>query len=208
MEEKIVLTDKEEDEKEEKEEEKEERDEIYRRAVINFYKEFASGDQNQTINLSNGVVSILEKKYYWQEQLVYNKIGPMVESFKAKNKDVSDEALYGINGLVSQLYPYQLQYNKLQNGQAEFVDRMLTPVLVVEDGSVDTNDLEEDGLAPGKILVYRNGAKEPKLLYPEINEKFIQNIWTTYDELLNAMHDVYSNFCNDYERGVYNETIN
>lgn len=137
-------------------------------------------------------------------KLVYQRMNESLQN----NKDVSDEALYGINGLVSQLYPYQLQYNKLQNSQAEFVDRMLTPVLVVEDGSVDTDDLKEDGLAPGKILVYRNGAKEPKLLYPEINEKFIQNIWTTYDELLNAMHDVYSNFCNDYERGVYNETIN
>ena len=38
--------------------------------------------------------------------------------------------------------------------------------MIVEDGSVDIDNLEDEGLAPGKILVYRNGAKEPKFLDP------------------------------------------
>jgi hypothetical protein len=37
-------------------------------------------------------------------------------------------------------------------------------VMTVEDGSVDVDDLAEDGLSPGKILVYRQGAKAPELM--------------------------------------------
>ena len=38
--------------------------------------------------------------------------------------------------------------------------------MTVEDGSVDTDNLESEGLAPGKILVYRNGARPPEFLSP------------------------------------------
>jgi hypothetical protein len=37
-------------------------------------------------------------------------------------------------------------------------------VLTVEDGSVDTDELSEEGLLPGKILVYRQGGKAPEML--------------------------------------------
>jgi hypothetical protein len=34
----------------------------------------------------------------------------------------------------------------------------------VEDGSVDTDELAEEGLLPGKVLVYRQGGKPPEML--------------------------------------------
>lgn len=37
-------------------------------------------------------------------------------------------------------------------------------VLTVEDGSIDTENLEDDGLSPGKILVYRQGATPPRFM--------------------------------------------
>lgn len=37
-------------------------------------------------------------------------------------------------------------------------------VLTVEDGSVDTDELSEEGLLPGKVLVYRQGGKAPEML--------------------------------------------
>ena len=37
-------------------------------------------------------------------------------------------------------------------------------VLAVEDGSVDTDELLEEGLAPGKVLVYRRGSQPPQML--------------------------------------------
>lgn len=37
-------------------------------------------------------------------------------------------------------------------------------ILCVEDGSVDLDELSENGLQDGKILVYRQGAKPPYVL--------------------------------------------
>ena len=36
--------------------------------------------------------------------------------------------------------------------------------IAVEEGSVDTDELMEDGLAPGKVLVYRQGGTPPEML--------------------------------------------
>jgi hypothetical protein len=37
-------------------------------------------------------------------------------------------------------------------------------ILSVEDGSLDIENLEEEGLSPGKVLIHRQGAEAPKLL--------------------------------------------
>jgi hypothetical protein len=37
-------------------------------------------------------------------------------------------------------------------------------ILTVEDGSIDVDDLAEDGLSPGKVLVYRQGSKAPEIM--------------------------------------------
>ena len=37
-------------------------------------------------------------------------------------------------------------------------------ILAVEDGSIDVENLEEEGLSPGKVLIYRQGSNSPKLL--------------------------------------------
>ena len=49
-------------------------------------------------------------------------------------------------------------------------------VLTVEDGSIDVENLEEEGLSPGKVLVYRQGSKAPEMmadltLPPDFNEE-------------------------------------
>ena len=49
----------------------------------------------------------------------------------------------------------------------EFINRLSLGVLSVEDGSVDLDNLEDEGLCPGKVLVYRQGATEPKYLQSE-----------------------------------------
>jgi hypothetical protein len=36
--------------------------------------------------------------------------------------------------------------------------------LTVEDGSIDVDDLSNDGLSPGKVLVYRQGSKAPEMM--------------------------------------------
>lgn len=66
--------------------------------------------------------------------------------------------------IVERVIPVQRAYNAVKNRKHEFLNRLAMGVLTVEDGSVDTDNLEEEGLSPGKILVYRQGAEKPKLM--------------------------------------------
>ena len=66
--------------------------------------------------------------------------------------------------MVERVIPIQRAYNAVKNRKHEFLNRLAMGVLTVEDGSVDTDNLEEEGLSPGKILVYRQGAVKPSLM--------------------------------------------
>ncbi len=72
-------------------------------------------------------------------------------------------SFFGVS-IVERLIPVQRAYNAVKNRKHEFLNRLSMGVMTVEDGSVDLDDLEEDGLSPGKILVYRQGAKAPELM--------------------------------------------
>lgn len=69
--------------------------------------------------------------------------------------------------VIERLVPVQRAYNAVKNRKHEFINRLSLGVLSVEDGSVDLDNLEQDGLCPGKVLVYRQGAIEPKYLQGE-----------------------------------------
>ena len=66
--------------------------------------------------------------------------------------------------MVERCIPIQRAYNAVKNRKHEFMNRIAMGVLAVEDGSVDISNLEEEGLSPGKILVYRQGATPPMLM--------------------------------------------
>lgn len=66
--------------------------------------------------------------------------------------------------IVDRLIPVQRAYNAVKNRKHEFLNRIAMGVLAVEEGSVDADDLLEDGLVPGKVIVYRQGAAAPEML--------------------------------------------
>nr|DAF29119.1 MAG TPA: portal [Caudoviricetes sp.] len=66
--------------------------------------------------------------------------------------------------VVERVIPVQRAYNAVKNRKHEFLNRLSMGILTVEDGSVDTENLEEEGLSPGKILVYRQGANRPSIM--------------------------------------------
>ena len=68
------------------------------------------------------------------------------------------------SSVIDRLIPVQRAYNAVRNRKHEFLNRLSMGVLTVEDGSVDTDELSEEGLLPGKILVYRQGGKAPEML--------------------------------------------
>ena len=72
-------------------------------------------------------------------------------------------AFFG-SSIIDRLIPVQRAYNAVRNRKHEFLNRMSMGVLTVEDGSVDTDELAEEGLLPGKVLVYRQGGKAPEML--------------------------------------------
>ena len=72
---------------------------------------------------------------------------------------------FGIS-IIERIIPVQRAYNAVKNRKHEFLNRISMGVLAVEDGSVDTDNLEEEGLSPGKVLIYRQGSTPPQLLNP------------------------------------------
>jgi len=66
--------------------------------------------------------------------------------------------------IIERVIPIQRAYNAVKNRKHEFLNRIAMGVLAVEDGSVDTDNLEEEGLSPGKVLIYRQGSVPPQML--------------------------------------------
>lgn len=72
-------------------------------------------------------------------------------------------AFFGTS-VVDRMIPLQRAYNAVRNRKHEFLNRLTMGVVAVEDGSVDAEELAEEGLYPGKVLVYRQGAAKPEFL--------------------------------------------
>lgn len=67
--------------------------------------------------------------------------------------------------IIERLIPVQRAYNAVKNRKHEMLNRKAIGVLAVEDdGNIDTEDLEEEGLYPGKILTHARGTKKPEFL--------------------------------------------
>ena len=84
-----------------------------------------------------------------------------------KQTSISQPGCFWGSSIIERLIPVQRAFNAVKNRKHEFINRLSLGVLSVEDGSVDLENLEDEGLCPGKVLVYRQGASEPKYLQSE-----------------------------------------
>lgn len=66
--------------------------------------------------------------------------------------------------VVERMIPLQRSYNAVKNRKHEYLNRISMGILAVEDGSVDMDNLEEEGLSPGKVLIYRQGSNIPRFI--------------------------------------------
>ena len=66
--------------------------------------------------------------------------------------------------VVERMIPLQRSYNAVKNRKHEYLNRISMGILAVEDGSVDMENLEEEGLSPGKVLIYRQGSNIPRFI--------------------------------------------
>lgn len=84
-----------------------------------------------------------------------------------RQTSISRTGMFWGTSVIERLIPLQRTLNALKNRKYEFINRLSMGVLTVEDGSVDIDALEEEGLRPGKVVLYRNGATPPKYLESE-----------------------------------------
>ena len=122
--------------------------------------------EKPTIEYPNGRLIIVA-----ENKLVYNGELPYIN--KAENKrgfpfirQVSiptPNCFWGMS-VIERCIPIQRAFNAVKNRKHEFMNRLTMGILAVEDGSVDVENLEEEGLSPGKVLIYRQGANGPKML--------------------------------------------
>lgn len=108
------------------------------------------------------------------DQLVYNDELPYLCGSDGKRDfpfirqvSIAQPGNFWGSSVIERLIPVQRAYNAVKNRKHEFINRLTLGVLSVEDGSVDLDNLEDEGLCPGKILVYRQGAEQPKYLSAE-----------------------------------------
>ncbi len=95
-------------------------------------------------------------------------------------------SFWGVS-VIDRLIPVQRAYNSVKNRKHEFMNRLTMGVLTVEDGSIDIENLEDEGLCPGKILVYRQGASAPEFLNGEnLSNDFAEE----EDKLLTEFKDI------------------
>lgn len=161
---------------------------------ISFYKRFAKGEQFIYINKRTHKVEEENKNYYWEERQVFNHIEPLIQLIYNKYGKISDQKIFGKSGFVSLLEPYQRNYNNLKNKKSEYINRLMYPVLVVEDGSVDTESLEEDGLQAGKILVYRQGSNIPDFIKNQNQKEIFEILENEETNILKQFNDIYYKF--------------
>lgn len=160
-----------------------------------YYKRFAHGEQYIIIDSFGKIVSE-DKNYYWQQRGVYNHILPIILT---QGKELSENDLYGRNGLVALLESYQRAYNKIMNLYNEHLDLATHGWMAVEDGSVDADDLSEEGLAPGKVVIYRQGANPPAAIKDTLNtELYLKSA----DYYLNLMLVAAETFCSTIDKGA------
>lgn len=174
---------------------------------IKFRKEFAAGKQNRHIDPEGNIVDD-ELRYYWEQRPIYNVTGCLVGYVKEylirslkygddENFDYFDKIIYEDNGLVDRLIPCQRSYNALKGRYAEYVNRLSVGVVVAEDGSVDTDALAEEGLVPGKVIIYRQGSMPPKISYsdPKVLEIINEQCNAVYNEMLEIVRLFIINNC-------------
>ena len=138
-----------------------------------------------TVNYPNGrVIIIAGNKLLHIGELPYlNAENSRTYPF-IKQESISQAGCFWGVSVIERVIPIQRAYNTVKNRKHEFLNRLSMGILTVEDGSVDIDNLEEEGLSPGKVLVYRQGSTPPRYMS---NTNVPIDFSTEEDKLLNEI---------------------
>lgn len=152
--------------------------------VVEWYEKPSTANPNGKLTI------ICEDKLIYDGELPYiiGKNGKRTFPFIKQVSSRQIGCFWG-SSIIERCIPIQRAYNAIKNKKHEFIERLAGGVLSVEDGSVDVDNLEEEGLAPGKILIYRNGSTPPKFM--EVNQ-IPQELEGEEEKLLSELNRVSS----------------
>ena len=122
--------------------------------------------EKPTKNYPEGrLITVCGDKLLYYGKLPYYKSGTKNLFYPfVKQESIKMVGSFFGSSIVERLIPVQRAYNAVKNRKHEFINRLSSGVMMVEDGSIDVDDLEGEGLCPGKILVYRQGSKAPEIM--------------------------------------------
>jgi len=122
--------------------------------------------EKPTVEYPNGRLIIVAG-----DKLIYMGELPYINKFEntrgfpfVKQCSIPTPNCFWGTSIIERCIPIQRAYNAVKNRKHEFLNRLTMGILSVEDGSLDIENLEEEGLSPGKVLIYRQGSNSPKLL--------------------------------------------
>lgn len=104
------------------------------------------------------------KLLYYGEMPYTNGVDGQREYPFVKQESITLAGSFFGASVIERLIPIQRAFNAVKNRKHEFLNRLSMGIMTVEDGSLDTDDLVEEGLSPGKVLVYRQGSKAPEMM--------------------------------------------
>lgn len=88
--------------------------------------------------------------------------------------------------VVSRMIPIQRRYNSIKNRKKEYLNRCTIGNLAYEEGSIDEELFEEEGVAPGDMLPYRAGYNPPQ--------------WISFHQLPNTFEIEEKNLLEEFNR--------
>jgi hypothetical protein len=135
-------------------------------AVRNNYAIVIEKYESPTIEFPNGrLIIVAGDKLVHISELPYANGNDGERCFPfIRQTSIEHPGCFWGSSIIERLIPLQRSYNTIKNRKHEFMNRLSMGVLTVEDGSVDIDNLENEGLSPGKVLVYRQGSTPPNFM--------------------------------------------
>ncbi len=89
--------------------------------------------------------------------------------------------------VIEDLIPLQRAYNGCKNKMHDYISTLAANSLLVEEGSVDLDEMEENGTAPGAPVVYKKGYAAP---VPLSHEQIPTELYAECEQLVRDMEYV------------------
>ena len=166
--------------------------------LIERYTRPTENDPNGRLTIVAGGRLLYDGELPYLNDELNNRTFPFVKQIS----NYMPGSFFGVS-VIDRLIPIQRAYNAVRNRKHEFFNRAVMNVLAVEDGSVDTDELEVEGLSPGKVLVYRQGSKVPEIMqnpkqtleFDAEEERLLQE-FKTVSGVSDMMTDSYAQYTN------------